>query len=92
MSADRAMFRYEIPVADGWKAISLGGDPVAVVSIADGAAVEFWAEDAGPLSRQFRYFRVFGTGHPLPANARWVGTCPRTPSGLVWHLFEGVFE
>jgi hypothetical protein len=38
------------------------------------------------------YFRVFGTGHQIPQNARWVATCPRTPAGLVWHLYELGFE
>jgi hypothetical protein len=88
---ERAMFRYQVPVSDEWNEISLSGEPVAVAVTSDGA-VEFWAEDSGLPRRRFRYFRVFGTGHPLPANARWVGTCPRTVSGLVWHLYEGVFE
>ena len=25
---------------------------------------------------------------PLPNGARYVGTCPRTPEGPVWHLYE----
>lgn len=88
---NRQMFRYTVPVDDRWHEIPAAGPVVAVATDGDDT-VEFWAEDAGPLSRSLRYFRVFGTGHPLPANARWVGTCPRTLSGLVWHLYEGDFS
>lgn len=85
--SERRMFRYEVPVDDGAHEFSLSGDPVAAAATSAGRVVEFWAEhiDGGGL---LRYFRVFGTGHPLPANARWVATCPGTASGLVWHLFE----
>lgn len=88
MTAERAMFRYEVSMRDEWTELQVAGPVVAVAAIRNGAAVEFWAEDTGPASRSFRYFRVYGTGHPLPANVRWAGTCPRTPSGLVWHLYE----
>jgi len=83
------MFRYEIPVDDDKHVIPLSHDPVAVAASWTGFApfVEFWAEhtDSAPQAR--RAFRVFGTGQPLPEDARWVGTCPRT-EGLVWHLYE----
>jgi hypothetical protein len=35
-----------------------------------------------------RAFRVFGTGNELPEGAKWVATCPRTPDGIVLHLYE----
>lgn len=71
----RRMFRYVVPIDDRHHEIALTGDPVAVGQQAFDA-VEFWAEHIQPH------------GHPLPPNARWVGTCPRTPDGLVWHLYE----
>jgi hypothetical protein len=49
--------------------------------------VEFWAEFTAGAPKTPRRFQVFGTGHPLPPDARHVGTCPRV-SGLVWHLYE----
>lgn len=88
MSGERRMFRYVVPVDDQAHIFTLTGDPVAVA--ADGeAAVEFWAEHDGDHSgaRQ-RAFQVFGTGHPLPTDAQWCGTCLRTMLGLVWHLYE----
>lgn len=87
----RRMFRYTIPVDDQVWAFDLAGDPVHVGSGATLDEVDFWAEYAEGAPRRARRFQVFGTGHPLPANARWVGTCPRM-SGLVWHLYELVSD
>jgi hypothetical protein len=81
------MFRYVVPVDDAVHEIPLAGGPVAAAATADERSVEFWAEHIDSHA-VLRYFRVFGTGHPLPRNARWRATCPRTPGGLVWHLFE----
>jgi hypothetical protein len=87
----RRMYRFAVPVDDQAHIIPLSHNPVAVAAREYGAyqfAVEFWAEhteDAHPVRRAFQ---VFGTGHPLPEDAKWTGTCPRMPSGLVWHLYE----
>lgn len=83
----RRMYRYVVSVGDEAHVIPLSHNPVAVAAI--GAfSVEFWAEHTDGATQVKRAFRVFGTGHPLPDDARWVGTCPRTDGGLVWHLFE----
>jgi hypothetical protein len=81
----RQMHRYAVPVDDQRHRFSLTCSPVAVAA-ADIDRVEFWAEDTDDAG-MIRAFQVFGTGHPLPADARWVGTCQRI-SGLVWHLYE----
>ena len=88
MSTDRAMFRYEVPIDDEAHKFRLRGNPVAVAMATSGRAVEFWAEHDTSQSECDQAFRVYGTGHPLPGSAEWVGTCPRTASGMVWHLFE----
>jgi len=87
----RRMFRYTVPVDDTAWTFDLTSDPVHVANGSTLDEVEFWAEFTDDAPRTERYFQVFGTGHPLPANARWVGTCPRV-SGLVWHLFEIVSD
>jgi hypothetical protein len=84
----RRMFRYVVPVDDRAYPFSLSHSPVAVAAHNDSRAVEFWVEDTSGAPAVRRWFRVFGTGHPLPDDARWVGTCQRTPAGLVWHLYE----
>jgi hypothetical protein len=86
--SDRAMYRYVIPVDDQPHGEVLTGEPVAVATTADGRAVEFWAEHDPELSKTAWTFQVFGTGQPIPDGADWVGTCPRTDLGLVWHLYE----
>lgn len=82
---ERCMFRYVVPVDDRPHEVKLSRDPVAVAAAAD-SSVEFWAEHGEDDTA--RWFQVFGTGQPLPADAAWRGTCPRTQSGLVWHLYE----
>lgn len=85
------MFRYTVPIDDRAHAVPLSGDPVAV-ALADGgwgdACVEFWAESTEGAAQANRAFQAFGTGHPLPEEAEYVGTCTRTPQGLVFHLYE----
>jgi len=87
----RRMFRYTIPVDDRSHIIHLTGDPLHVANGITLDEVEFWAEYADGTPGKARQFRVFGTGQPLPLDARWVGTCPRV-SGLVWHLYELVSD
>jgi hypothetical protein len=83
---DRRMFRYTVPVDDKPHEFALTGDPVAVAA-PQLELVEFWAEFGIDVWPTDRLFQVFGTGHPLPDGAVWVGTCPRI-HGLVWHLYE----
>jgi hypothetical protein len=87
MTADRRMFRYVVGIDDEPRIVALSHSPVAVAAI--GAfSVEFWAEHTEGAPQIKRAFQVFGTGQPLPEDARWVGTCARTDGGLVWHLYE----
>lgn len=88
ITGTRRMFRYTVPVDDTPWSFDLTGDPVHVANGATLDEVEFWAEFTDGAQKESRHFQVFGTGHPLPANARYVGTCPRTREGLVWHLYE----
>jgi hypothetical protein len=85
---DRKMYRYVVPVDDQPHTLTLTGDPVAVAATPDSRGVEFWAEHSDHAGRTDRAFLVVGTGHPIPDGAQWVGTCPRTALGLVWHLYE----
>ncbi len=85
----RKMYRYEVPIDDQAHIFALTGGPVAVAASSNEGPVEFWAEhDWRKEPGKPRAFQVFGTGHPLPESARWAGTCQRTASGLVWHLYE----
>lgn len=84
----RRIYRYTVPADDRPHDISLTSSPVHVANGATLDEVEFWAEHADGAPEVTRSFQVFGTGHLLPGNARYIGTCPRTREGLVWHLYE----
>lgn len=88
MSELRRMFRYVVPVDDKAYNFPLDHDPVAVAAFNNSTAVEFWVETTAGAPAVMRWFRAIGTGHPIPDGAKWIGTCPRTPAGLVWHLYE----
>ena len=89
---ERRVFRYVVPADDKPHVFPLSHSPVAVAATGPFSpepwSVEFWAEHTEGEPGIARAFRVFGTGHALPEDAKWVGTCPRTPDGLVWHLYE----
>lgn len=81
-----SIYRYEIPVDDGWHPLQLSGRILHVACRSMGV-VEVWAlhTDEPAITRSFR---VYGTGQPLPPGIDYVGTA-LTPGGqLVWHLFE----
>lgn len=84
----RAIFRYEVPVDDQWHEIDLTG-PIVYVALRDPSVVEFWAwHTDGPAVTS--EFRVFGTGHPLPAGPlTYRGSVVTAGGHLVWHLMEG---
>jgi hypothetical protein len=86
------MYRYMVPVDGQPHLVLLTNSPVRVGNGRTLEEVEFWAEHVSGAPEVARAFQVFGTGHPLPADARYVGTCPRTPAGIVWHLYERAGE
>lgn len=89
--AGRRMFHYAVPDDGRAHVIELWNTPVATAAtraVHGKPSVEFWAEHTdGGLTIAHAY-QVFGTGDPLPKDAEWVATCPRTDEGLVFHLYE----
>lgn len=83
----RTVYRYVVPVNDQAHDIELSG-PIVHVAARDHRLVEFWAI-SGESEPVVRTFQIFGTGHPLPHQAAYVGTTLAGSQGqLVWHLFE----
>jgi hypothetical protein len=80
----RTVYRYVVPVNDEAHEIELSG-PIVHVAARSMGNVEFWAL-VGEQESLVRTFQVFGTGHPLPHQAKYIGTALAGP--LVWHLFE----
>jgi len=86
-AGDRTVFRYEVPVDDGWHVLRLSG-PILHVDTRRPSVVEVCAL-VGVESEADRAFRVFGTGQPLPPAAdQHIGTAIPPGTGLVWHLWE----
>lgn len=85
----RAVWKYTIPVDDQDHAFTLGWiAPVLHVASESLDTVSFWIEHLSNGSELERKFRVFGTGHPIPDRAVYVGTVPLPSVGIVWHLYE----
>ena len=85
----RVIYRHQVGL-DGSVQIGLTGDPLAFGALGYSAGIEFWAEHDDAKEPRVRTFVVVGTGHRIPDGATYAGTAPRTPDGLVWHLFEVV--
>lgn len=87
----KTVLRYEVPIDDKPHTFTLTHSPHKIAAKRIGAThrVEFWTEheDRPSTTAAERTFQVFGTGHPIPATARIVGTAERL-DGLVWHLYE----
>ncbi len=83
---EQRVLRWYVQVDDEPHPIPSVGRIVHVAG--DARHVEFWALTCEHVEAAPRTFRVFGTGHPIPDGYVYVGTAPRTPEGLVWHLFE----
>ncbi|QES45221.1 hypothetical protein DEJ49_33315 [Streptomyces venezuelae] len=79
------IYRYEVPVDDQWHRIELRGE-VLHVATRSVNKVELWAVHHADRLALVWDFRVYGTGHPLPADVYHVGTALTGP--YVRHLMR----
>lgn len=83
----KRMFRYEVPVDGQVHEFELTGFPMHIVA-REPDLIEFWAEEYDSNAvRETYYLKVFGTGHPIPESASYLGTTQRI-NGFVWHLYD----
>lgn len=85
-----AIHRLALPVQDvQFVEMSSASEILSVAPTRDGRSdvIDMWFTAYPNESTRRRAVRMAGTGHPLPFG-RFVGTVV-TPSGLVWHVFEG---
>lgn len=85
------IYRAVLPVTDS-QAIEIHpiGEILSVAPTRDGRSdqIDLWFTTFETADRDHRrWIHIAGTGHPRP-DGRFVGTVV-TPSGLVWHVFEG---
>lgn len=83
----RTIYRYSVPVDLRAHIVELTGE-ILSVGCRDPRFVEFWAEHDEAVQEISRTFQVFGTGHDLPHDARYVGTAVTPNEVFVWHLYE----
>lgn len=84
----RCIRRWSVPGDDRPHSFPVTGPVLAVDNGEILGSVDFWFEYDPDRPEIMCWFQVYGTGHHLPAGARYIGTCPRTPLKLVLHLYE----
>lgn len=83
------ILRYEIPVDDQWHRPEGMTHTPLFVAARRLDVVELWAVHSDEVAEHGCYYRVFGTGQPIPARpARHVGTVLAGGGVLEWHVFE----
>lgn len=93
MAETKTIYRYTIPIDDKPHTIKLHSWPNSNFEAVLGHNinsnhVEFWAEHFLYISEEVfdLTFQVYGTGHAIPREAIYLGTCPRV-LGLVFHVY-----
>lgn len=92
----KRMLRWDVPIDGLPHEIYVEGNirTVGIRTIGDTyRRLDLWSEvSAGSEPGHARILQVYGTGWEIPDTAVWLGTTPRTPDGLVWHLYEHPVE
>lgn len=84
---NRVIHRHQIPLSDADKVIDLCATSKIIHVAMKHSEVCIWVEQADPpLVPSPRYFRVFGTGHPIPEGYHHKGSV--VDGGFVWHVYE----
>lgn len=90
MATEQAVLRWTVPIDGAWHELVYAGHIVHVATRIDDV-IELWtlANPGRPMAAH--RFRVFGTGHLIPAAdyLHW-GTAFTHGGLLVWHLIEDV--
>lgn len=91
----KKVLREQIRVTDGEQTVFIGESRIVHVAQSRESAskLDIWFEiDADrkfTVDEAARYVRVFGTGHVVPDEYSYLGTCVCT-NNLVWHIYSRV--
>jgi hypothetical protein len=86
----RVVHKYEVLARNGFGKVEMPVGAEIVHADVQRTSVYIWAlgdPDAELVTRLLGYF---GTGHLIPDQAEYVGSCTDRDFGLVWHVFEGM--
>jgi hypothetical protein len=90
MDDSQTIHRYEVPRDNLWHPVEGCDTPLSLgARRSSPAPVEFWARANG--GDGVRWFRVYGTGHPVPGDATYRGSVIVNGGMFVWHLFEMIY-
>lgn len=82
----KAIWKFPLKFTAGWQPVRL---PVGAIPVRFGIQNDtpcLWAEVDPEAKPVIRNFAVYGTGHAIDDDTRYVGSCDHGP--FVWHLFE----
>ena len=84
----RAVHKYEISLSGEFEiqTSTQSGQRPALVAEQNGIPFFWLDEEVADNKFSSRSFRVYGTGHQIDSDARWMGTWLSFP--FVWHLYE----
>jgi hypothetical protein len=83
----KSIWKFELTFSGDIQEVSMPKDAVVLpfFAVRDGTPT-FWAEIDTEKPISLRYFRIYGTGHKIDKNDRYIKSCEH---GLfIWHLFE----
>ena len=85
----RAIWKFPLDIVD-LQAIEMPDDAEILCCQEQDDRPCLWAAVTPGKSTRRRWFRVFGTGHPMPheRGMRYIGTAQTLLGVLVWHVFE----
>jgi hypothetical protein len=91
---ERTIHRYRVAISDSPTSWPMAAD-ASIVHVGYGpntlpGHVDLWAEVPADLvtPETVRRFCVIGTGHPVPAGGRHVGSVHDEAHRLMWHVYE----
>lgn len=84
----KTIWKYKIPINDDIHEIRipLNAKILKVDHQDNPQIIVMWAEVTDNAPRIIKHYRVFGTGHEIPNDSLWMGTCQI--GKFVWHLYE----
>ena len=85
----KAIWKFSLKLSDGAQEVSMPAHAALVHFAMQDDVPCFWAQVDPSAPKEPRVFSVHGTGHPVPEDRAYRGTCEH--GQFVWHLFESVF-
>ena len=83
----KTIFKYQLAITDE-QTLFLPKD-AEILSVADqGGMLCMWAAIETCNLPESRVIKIYGTGHTLQPDERYIGTIMQAGGALVWHVFE----